>query len=112
MITLPKFGSFVLIIFLLTVSVFAQTAGLPRLKKGENYRSVRAKMMKAGWKPFHAKDADVCQRGDARCQNRPEMQSCAGTGQANCRFLWRRRGKTVVVFTIGENAVYDGFEFQ
>lgn len=112
MLTSNRFGSLVLIIFLLTVTAFAQTAGLPRLKKGESYGTVRAKMIKAGWKPFHAKDADVCQSGDTRCKNRPEMQSCAGTGQANCRFLWKRRGKTVVVFTIGETAVYDGHEFQ
>lgn len=112
MLTLPKSGSLVLIIFLLTVTVFAQTGGLPRLRKGENYRSVRVKMIKAGWKPYHAKDADVCQKGDERCKNRPEMQACAGTGLANCRFLWKRKGKTVAIFTAGENAVYDGYEFQ
>jgi hypothetical protein len=112
MITLPRFGSLVLIVFLLALTVFAQTGGLPRFRKGENYTSVRAKMIKAGWKPFHAKDADVCQSGDERCQNRPEMQSCAGTGLASCRFLWKRRGKTVVIFTAGENTVYNGYEFQ
>ncbi|HEX8251327.1 MAG TPA: hypothetical protein VF599_24355 [Pyrinomonadaceae bacterium] len=112
MLTLPKFGGLVLIIFLLTVAVFAQASGLPRFRKSEGYKSVRAKMIKAGWKPFRAKDADACQSGDARCKNRPEMQSCAGTGLANCRFLWKRKGKTVVIFTAGENAVYQGYEFQ
>lgn len=112
MIVLRRFGSLVLIIFLLAASGLAQTGGLPRLRKGENYRSVRAKMIKAGWKPYHAKDADVCQNGDERCRNRPEMQSCAGTGLASCRFLWKRQGKTVVIFTAGETAVYKGYELQ
>jgi hypothetical protein len=112
MIRLRKFGSSVLIFFLLTLAVSAQTGGLPRLRKGESYKSVRAKMIKAGWKPYHSKDADVCQSGDGRCRNRPEMQSCAGTGLGNCRFLWKRRGKTAVIFTAGENTIYNGYEFQ
>jgi hypothetical protein len=82
------------------------------LKKGESYRSIRAKMIKAGWKPLHAPDADVCQAGDKRCAGRPEMQSCAGTGMANCRFLWKRKGKTVVILTVGETAVYDTYKFE
>lgn len=104
--------SLVLSIAVLASFATAQT-GLPRLKKGESYRSVRAKMIKAGWKPFHSPDADKCAAGDKRCEGRPEMESCAGTGLGNCKFLWKRRGKTVAVFTIGEgNAKYNGHEFQ
>lgn len=106
-----KLSVFVLAFALLAQGVFAQT-GLPRFKRGENYASVRAKMMKAGWKPFRAPDADKCMEGDERCEGRPEMQACAGTGKANCKFLWKRRGKTVAIFTVGEPAAYDGYEFQ
>lgn len=109
---LSKFSSSVLVILLLTSFAFAQTAALPRFKKNEGYKSVRVKMLKAGWKPFHAEDADVCGEGDERCQGRPEMQSCAGTGLANCRFLWKRKGKTAVIFTVGEDAVYDSYRFE
>jgi hypothetical protein len=40
--------------------------------------------------------------GDTRCQGRPEMEACAGTGMANCNFLWKKDGKTIAVYTIGE----------
>jgi hypothetical protein len=101
-----------LVIFLLTAAVWPQTSGLPRLRKGENYKSVRAKMIKAGWKPYRAPEADKCPPGDERCAGRPEMEACSGTGVAACRFLWKRKGKTVAIITIGESpAGYDDYEF-
>lgn len=82
----------------------------PNFKKGESYASVRTKMIKAGWKPFHSEDADTCSAGDSRCTGRPEMQSCSGTGLANCRFLWKKDGKMTAICTVGEeNAVFDNF---
>ncbi len=89
-----------------------QTGGLARLKKGEIYAKVRLKLLKAGWKPFHSPDAGECLDGDARCAGRPEMENCAGTGLAPCVFLWKRKDKTIVIFTIGEEANYNGYEFQ
>ena len=76
--------------------------GLPPLKEGEDYGAVRTKMIKAGWKPFHAPDADECGSRDARCANRPEMVACAGTGLANCKFLWKKNSRTVALCTAGE----------
>ena len=86
---------------------FAQAVGLPHFKKNESYASVRTKILKAGWKPFHSKDADTCMEGDSRCQGRPEMEACAGTGMANCKFLWKKEGKITAICTVGEDAVYD-----
>lgn len=107
-----KICAAVLLAGILAFNLFAQNAGLPRLKKGENYQSVRVKMLKSGWKPYHAPDADGCLPGDRRCAGRPEMQACSGTGVAACRFLWRRKGKTVAIFTEGElPANYNGYEF-
>lgn len=84
---------------------------VPHFQKHENYASVRSKMLKAGWKPFHAEDADTCEEGDVRCQGRPEMVSCAGTGMANCKFLWEKNGDTIAILTVGEDpAVYDGVD--
>lgn len=106
-----KIAGLILIVNLLAFGVFAQTAGLPRLKKGEAYRSVRTKMLRAGWKPYHAPRADKCMAGDKRCQGRPEMEACSGTGVAACRFLWKRRGKTVAILTEGEDvAYYNGYQ--
>ena len=83
--------------------------GLPSFSNDENYGSVRQKMLGKGWQPYHDANADVCAGGDTRCQGRPEMQSCAGTGMANCRFLWQKDGKTVVIFTVGEGEpVFNG----
>ncbi|MBS1796463.1 MAG: hypothetical protein JSS81_21615 [Acidobacteria bacterium] len=94
----------------LSFSAMAQTFGLPKLKKGETYRAVRVKMLRAGWKPFHAPDADECAAGDKRCEGRPEMERCSGTGVGACRFLWKKGGKTVALLTAGENvAIYQGF---
>lgn len=92
--------------------LFAQTVRLPQFKKGESYTNVRKKMIKSGWKPFRSPNADKCGKGDTRCQGRPEMEACAGTGEANCAFVWKRKGKIVSIFTIGEFATYSGYRFN
>lgn len=110
---LRKFCGLFLIVVFSAFAVFAQTTGLPKFKKREFYTSVRTKMIKAGWKPFRSPDAEECLAGDKRCENRPEMESCASTGNAPCIFLWKRKGKTVVIMTVGEeDAVYSGHSFR
>ena len=89
-------------LLVLITGIFAQAADLPQFKKGESYTSVRAKMIKSDWTPFHSSDADACSEGDKRCEGRPEMEACAGTGMANCRFLWKKNGKTTAICTVGE----------
>ncbi|HRH43348.1 MAG TPA: hypothetical protein PKY82_17070 [Pyrinomonadaceae bacterium] len=84
---------------------------MPKFKKGETYKSVREKLIKAGWTPFKSKDADKCLEGDERCQGFPEMEACAGTGLGNCRYLWKKGGKTLAIFTISDSPIYDGQEF-
>lgn len=82
---------------------------VPLFKKGEDYGAVRTKMIKAGWTPLHVTDADTCDSDDPRCIGRPEMVSCAGTGMANCKFLWKKDARTVALCTVGEGrAVFDG----
>lgn len=80
----------------------AKNDGLPRVKEGDDYANVRKALLADGWQPYHAPDADTCMDGDTRCQGRPEMEACAGTGMANCNFLWKKDGKTIAVHTIGE----------
>lgn len=80
---------------------------LPTFKQGEPYASIRNKMLQAGWQPFHSPDADACYKEDERCQGRPEMESCTGTGLGNCRFLWIRNGEKTGICTIGDDAVFD-----
>lgn len=78
----------------------------PKIKAGEAYSSVRKKMIEAGWQPYHAPEADDC-NNDSRCNGRPEMIACAGTGMANCKFLWQKNGQTIGICTVGEDAVFD-----
>lgn len=86
-----------------------QAADLPHFKKHESYSSVRSKMIKSGWKPFHAENADTCTDGDSRCKGRPEMEFCASTGMANCKFLWKQNEEKTAICTIGEvDAIYAG----
>lgn len=93
------------------VAVSAQKNVLPKFKAGTPYKTVRAKMIKAGWATYHSKDADTCMEGDERCQGRPEMEACSGTGAGYCTFLWKRNGKMVVIQTAGDDAEFDSIEW-
>jgi hypothetical protein len=92
------------------ISAQPTTNGLPSMQVGESYALVRQKLLGDGWKPFHSLDADACQDGDPRCKGRPEMESCAGTGAANCRFLWQKGGSKVAILTVGEDTIFEGAE--
>lgn len=83
----------------------AVPAAKPKFKRGESYASVRLKLIKAGWLPYHSPNADVCNE-DRRCAGRPEMEACSGVEQAPCKFLWRRGGERLSVCTIGEDAEF------
>lgn len=100
---------FLFVIGFAAVSVEAQTkTDPPKFKEGAKYSDVRAQMIEAGWIPFRSKASDICSGEDERCNNYPEMEACAGTGLGNCRYLWKKDSKTVVIFTIGESPVYNG----
>ena len=79
----------------------------PKFEQNEGYVSVRQKMIGAGWSPYHSPSADVCGEGDVRCKDRPEMEACAGSGMANCRFLWQKDGKKVAIDTVGEDVAFN-----
>lgn len=98
-----------MVIAFLTANLWAcnQTSALPHFDENEPYSSVRLKMLEAGWEPFRSDDADKCIEGDLRCEGRPEMQVCAATGMANCKFLWKKEEKTTAICTVGEVAVFD-----
>ncbi|MEK7725348.1 MAG: hypothetical protein AAB336_13430 [Acidobacteriota bacterium] len=103
-----------LLIPFLHISSFAQTNGLPKFKKSELYKSVRAKMLKAGWKPAPSSNAFSCGEGDERCEDRPEMELCMTIRLSTCTFRWKRKGKIVMIYSVGEtkNNIYDGYKFE
>lgn len=94
---------------LISAATLAQGNGLPSFYEGEDYGQVRIKMIKAGWEPYLQPGSDVCGETDQRCKGRPEMEACAGTGEANCRFNWKKKNKVVAICTVGEEAKFDGF---
>lgn len=73
----------------------------PKFKKGDDYKTVvREKLLKDGWEPYTSKNADKCEGNDDRCVGMPEMENCAGTGLGNCRYLWKKGEKAIVVYTV------------
>ncbi|TXM94827.1 hypothetical protein [Methylobacterium sp. WL116] len=85
-----------------SVTVVSAAERLPTFPKGTPYGSARSSLIALGWKPVTMPEAQACDEDDDRCKGRPEMESCAGTGLANCNFTWRRGDTLVAIGTIGE----------
>lgn len=79
-----------------------QRRPVPPFSRSESYAGVRVVLLRDGWQPLISKDADQCMEGDTRCEGRPEMQTCSGSGLAMCRFRWQRDGQQLTVCTAGE----------
>lgn len=94
---------------LISAATLAQGNGLPSFYEGEDYGQVRIKMIKAGWEPYVRPGSDICDEFDPRCKGRPEMEVCAGTGEGNCRFNWKKEHMVVGICTIGEEVIFQGF---
>ena len=89
--------------FLLLAAVPAGAAErTPSFPKRTAYGEARATLIGLGWAPVKLPDADTCDEGDERCQGRPEMLSCSGTGRANCAFTWKKGDSLVQINTYGE----------
>lgn len=86
---------------------YSQYSDIPKLTEHESYSNVREKMIKAGWKPYTSNEADTCLKGDSRCEGRPEMLACAGTGMANCKFTWEKQDNIIAICTVGEDAKFE-----
>jgi Flp pilus assembly protein TadD len=80
----------------------APASSLPSFPKSTLYRDARKQLTSLGWRPVTLPDAQKCQNGDTRCENFTEMWACAGTGQAACRFTWKRNDLLVQVIGVGE----------
>jgi len=77
----------------------------PRFRRQSPYSAARKRLVASGWQPAASPNADQCMEGDERCQGRPEMESCAGTAEANCLFLWRKGGVLIGVSTVEDPPV-------
>ncbi|RDJ25434.1 hypothetical protein DWF00_15435 [Bosea caraganae] len=83
-------------------SVAFAAEALPGLPKQRDYGQFRVSLIKQGWQPTKLPGADECWEGDKRCTGRAEMFACAGTGAANCLFIWKKAGTLIEVATKGE----------
>jgi hypothetical protein len=91
-------------VVLVCVGVTAMAAEpLPAFKRDKPYSDVRIALLASGWQPVRLPDADRCGSRDTRCQGRPEMTSCSGTGRAPCLFTWRKDTRTIEVVTERED---------
>lgn len=76
---------------------------LPSFPKNTDYREARRSLIGLGYAPVTLPDADKCSQGDSRCEGYPEMASCAGTGRAQCLFVWKSNTNALIeIVTIGE----------
>ena len=77
---------------------------LPTFPRNTDYAEARRSLIGLGYEPVTLPGADQCGEGDGRCQGRPEMSACAGTGLGQCIFVWRSKiGALIEVITVGEN---------
>lgn len=76
---------------------------LPSFPKSTNYREARRSLIGLGYKPVTLPGSDVCEKGDGRCEGFSEMNSCAGTGLAQCVFVWKSpNDRLIEIVTVGE----------
>lgn len=116
---MKRVWSSVLIFGLITVTTWAQEkrcrpakhATVPAIKE-LTYHKARKKLLAAGWRPLRTKSHDKADTGpDIAYGNGPvfwkkgylEVEVCAGTGVANCAFLFKDAyGNRLRVVTEGE----------
>lgn len=90
-------------IIAVTTTIATAAERLPSFPKNTSYHEARQSLIGLGYTPVTLPGADKCYAGDERCQGRPEMSSCSGTGLAYCNFTWRsKRDMLIEITTIGE----------
>jgi hypothetical protein len=95
---------------ILFLALFAAVPALaqPAVAPGTPYGEARETLLRDGWSPLVLPDADRCGPRDSRCQGRPEMVACAGTGLGHCLFAWQKGTTSIEVITAGDPAVVTG----
>jgi hypothetical protein len=76
---------------------------LPQFAKEAPYPDARKSLMASGWQPRISRKNVMRDPSDY-----PETLSCAGTGEGNCLFLWRKGRVTIEVATIDDPPVIVG----
>jgi hypothetical protein len=80
---------------------------LPVIKAGTPYAQARKQMLAAGFVPYRIRFYRLvqtpCVGREEICRTYPEAADCAGTGSADCEFLFAKgAGPIVMIHTVGE----------
>jgi hypothetical protein len=80
---------------------------LPAIKAGTPYAQARKQMLAAGFVPYRIRVYRLvqtpCVGREEICRTYPEAADCAGTGNADCEFLFAKgAGPIVMIHTVGE----------
>ena len=91
---------------LITGTAAAQTAPRTLSPGAMTYANVRANLIAQGYRPLRFPASEIAMRCSTRtgiCNAYPETESCAGTGQGECLFVFAApRGGYFTVTTRGE----------
>lgn len=79
---------------------------VPAIKMETPYGTVREIMLDHGWSPYHGANALPCGPEEERCKGRPEMQACSDVGVGQCSWLWKKKGKIVLIKTQDDDLFY------
>jgi len=75
----------------------AQKQALPQFRIGTPYRLIRTKLIKLGWQPVTLPSATPC-GDDDRCRGFHEVYFCAGAGNAQCIYTWKKKATLIRVY--------------
>ena len=78
----------------------AQASALPPFGKEAPYADFRKRLISLGWQP-----KIPAKRVTADQSDYPETLACAGTGEGNCLFLWKKGRMVLEVSTIDDPPV-------
>ncbi len=83
-------------------------ASIPGLSLGMHYAQAHAKLLSLGYVPYqprgpHLMTGPPCEGREEICRVYPETAACAGTGEAQCAFLFIREQEFVEVETVNES---------
>jgi hypothetical protein len=92
-----------------TITAYGESSheALPSIKAGTPYAQARKQMLSAGFAPYHVGTYRLvktpCVGREDVCGTYPEAADCAGTGNADCEFLFSKGRETIVmIHTVGE----------
>ena len=99
----PAVQTCLIVVAAVMAVLFGQSASAqpaPQFSREATYRSIRPRLMAAGWVPVRLPFAEACT--SSRCDGFEEVIYCSGAGQAICQYSWHNGGRWLLVYARGE----------